>query len=272
VVVPDLPSEGRALDPDGRLRPDAKMYVSVGSSCNACEERDQRRRILQFNADGREGRIFARGIRNAVGMAFRPKPGALTTNNGRDWLGDDFPPDTLLLVKDGAHYGWPYCNGRQVPDPDLGDPSSARRPSPPRWRSRRQRAAGLAFYTGPCSRRVPGRPLRRAARLLEPFRPRGVQADPGPVGRRAAGRAAGLRDRMAPDRPGVGPPVECGDGKDDALYLSDDAPASSTASATRAASPARGDFGLAALHIPGMLVGLLKADQVSPDCSRALRE
>ncbi|MBI2561619.1 MAG: PQQ-dependent sugar dehydrogenase, partial [candidate division NC10 bacterium] len=131
--------------------PDGKMYVSVGSSCNACEERDPRRAgILQFTPDGTGGRIFARGIRNAVGITFHPRTGELwATNNGRDWLGDDFPPDTILVVKDGAHYGWPHCNGLRVPDPDFGRPDFCKITAPPVVEIQAHSATlGLAFYTG----------------------------------------------------------------------------------------------------------------------------
>lgn len=151
VVVRDLPGGGGHWTRTIAFGPDGKMYVSVGSSCNVCEERDPRRAaILRFNPDGTGGGIFARGIRNAVGITFHPQTGELwATNNGRDWLGDDFPPDTILVVKEGAHYGWPSCNGRQVPDPDFGRADFCKRTAPPAVEIQAHSAPlGLAFYTG----------------------------------------------------------------------------------------------------------------------------
>jgi glucose/arabinose dehydrogenase len=151
VVVPELPSGGGHWTRTIAFGPDGKMYVSVGSSCSVCEERDPRRAaILQFNPDGSGGRIFARGIRNAVGITFHPQTGELwATNNGRDWLGDDFPPDTILVVKDGAHYGWPHCNGQQVPDPDLGRADFCKTTGLPALEIQAHSATlGLTFYTG----------------------------------------------------------------------------------------------------------------------------
>lgn len=150
-VVRDLPGGGGHWTRSLAFGPDGKMYVAVGSSCNVCEERDPRRAaILRFHPDGTGGGIFARGIRNAVGIAFHPQTGELwATNNGRDWLGDDFPPDTILVVKEGAHYGWPYCTGRQVPDPDFGRPDFCARVAPPTVEIQAHSAPlGLAFYTG----------------------------------------------------------------------------------------------------------------------------
>ena len=151
VVVRDLPSGGGHWTRTITFGSDGKMYVSVGSSCNLCEERDPRRAaILQFEPDGSGGRLFARGIRNAVGITFHPGTGELwATDNGRDWLGDDFPPDTILVVKEGAHYGWPYCNGRRVPDPDLGRPDFCKTTALPAVEIQAHSAPlGLTFYTG----------------------------------------------------------------------------------------------------------------------------
>jgi glucose/arabinose dehydrogenase len=98
-----------------------KLYVSVGSSCNACEEKEAvRATILEMNPDGSQQRTFARGMRNAVGL--RRVGGRLAvTNMGADHLGDHRPADTMYFVRDGAHYGWPYCyqSGAKVL-PDAG--------------------------------------------------------------------------------------------------------------------------------------------------------
>jgi glucose/arabinose dehydrogenase len=151
VVVPDLPKGSGHWTRTIAFGPDGKLYVSVGSSCNVCEDADARRAaILQFNPDGTGGRVFARGIRNAVGIAFHSKTGELwATNNGRDWLGDDFPPETLLVVRGGAHYGWPYCNGKRVPDPDFGRPDFCKTVALPTVEIQAHSAPlGLAFYAG----------------------------------------------------------------------------------------------------------------------------
>ncbi|MGH9906671.1 MAG: PQQ-dependent sugar dehydrogenase, partial [Pyrinomonadaceae bacterium] len=86
-----------------------KIYVSVGSSCNACEEKeDVRASILEMDPDGRNQRHFARGLRNAVGIKWINGQ-LFATNMGADHLGDQIPADTMLAVTDGANYGWPYC-------------------------------------------------------------------------------------------------------------------------------------------------------------------
>lgn len=90
---------------------DGKIYVSVGSSCNSCEEKSEepsRAAILQMNPDGSSQKIFASGLRNAVGIRFVNNK-LFATVNGPDHLGDDKPEDTFIEVKEGKNYGWPYC-------------------------------------------------------------------------------------------------------------------------------------------------------------------
>ena len=100
-----------------------KMYVSIGSSCNVCEERDQRRAtIMEFSPDGTGERMFAQGLRNSVGFVFHPVTDEIwATENGRDGLGDDVPPDEVNIIREGRHYGWPFCFGHGVPDPAFDD-------------------------------------------------------------------------------------------------------------------------------------------------------
>jgi glucose/arabinose dehydrogenase len=121
-VVTGLPTEGSHWTRTVRVGPDGWLYVSIGSSCNVCEEEDERRAaMLRFRPDGSDGEIFATGLRNAVGFDWRPGTQELyATDNGRDLLGDDFPPCELNRVVRGGFYGWPYANGARVPDPDLG--------------------------------------------------------------------------------------------------------------------------------------------------------
>ncbi len=96
------------------------MYVSVGSSCNVCEEQDPRRAaILRFQPDGSQAEIYASGLRNTVGFDWHPLTKQLYgVDNGRDFLGDDVPPCELNLIEAGKFYGWPYAYGDKMPDPD----------------------------------------------------------------------------------------------------------------------------------------------------------
>ena len=86
-----------------------KIYISVGSSCNACEEKEEvRAGVLEMDPDGKHQRRFARGLRNAVGLRWI-KDGLVATNMGSDHLGDHKPADTMYSLQDGMNYGWPYC-------------------------------------------------------------------------------------------------------------------------------------------------------------------
>ncbi len=131
-----------------------KMHVSVGSSCNACVEKDPRRAaVLELNPDGTGQRIFAKGLRNAVGLAINPKTDTVwVTVNGRDWLGDNLPPETIYdLGKDGGDAGWPYCYGDRVPDPNFTKPGTDRCKDvlEPKVQIQAHSAPlGLAFYDG----------------------------------------------------------------------------------------------------------------------------
>ncbi len=121
-IVTDLPEGGNHWSRTIHFGPDGLMYVSIGSSCNVCEEADPRRAsIIRFNPDGSNGEIYATGLRNTVGFTWRPGTNELYgVDNGRDLLGDDFPPCELNRIEKGKFYGWPYANGNQVADPDFG--------------------------------------------------------------------------------------------------------------------------------------------------------
>ena len=123
VVVSGLPGGGGHVSRTLGFSPAGKMYVSIGSSCNSCVETDSRRAsILEFNPNGSGERIFAQGLRNAVGFVFHPETGELwATENGRDYLGDNLPPDEVNIVRSGGHYGWPSCYGKNITDPAFGN-------------------------------------------------------------------------------------------------------------------------------------------------------
>ena len=141
-------SRSLAIGPDGRL------YVTIGSSCNACVEPDARRTTIQvFDADGSNGRAFATGLRNAVGFAWDPRTGRLWAGDtGIDGLGDDTPPDEINLVEEGKHYGHPVLSTAAT------SPTRRRRAKRPRRRPAtvtprfelpaHTTPMGLAFYTG----------------------------------------------------------------------------------------------------------------------------
>jgi glucose/arabinose dehydrogenase len=100
--------------------PDAdKLLISVGSSCNVCAEEDWRRaKVLLLNADGKL-QTFAAGLRNAVFMRLHPETREIwATEMGRDYLGDNLPPDEINKIQAGRDYGWPSCYGDNVPDSD----------------------------------------------------------------------------------------------------------------------------------------------------------
>lgn len=134
--------------------PDGRMYVSVGSSCNVCEESDPRRAsVWVYDENGQNGKVFASGLRNAVGLAWFD--GRLyATNNGRDLLGDDIPPESFYVLENGRHYGWPYCyslNGKQTWDRKFGRRNQAFCDgATPAFATVTAHSAplGLAFYTG----------------------------------------------------------------------------------------------------------------------------
>jgi glucose/arabinose dehydrogenase len=131
-----------------------KMYVSAGSSCNVCIEKDPRRAtVMQFNPDGTGQEIFAKGLRNAVGLAVNPKTNTVwVTVNGRDWLGDDLPPETIYdLGNGGVDAGWPYCYGDRIPDANFSKAGDNRCQSviEPKVQMQAHSAPlGLAFYEG----------------------------------------------------------------------------------------------------------------------------
>lgn len=154
VVVPDLPARGTHWTRTITVGPDRRLYVSVGSTCNSCEEKDPRRAaIYRYEIDGRGGAPFGTGLRNAVGIAFRPGTSELwATVNGRDWLGDDQPGEYVTRVEEGGFYGWPHCHWAPsglVPDPDLGRGDRCKNARGPSLLYQAHTAPlGLAFYTG----------------------------------------------------------------------------------------------------------------------------
>jgi glucose/arabinose dehydrogenase len=150
VLLARLPTETHhgwrylAFGPDGRL------YVAIGAPCNICDEPGFAT-ILRMRADGSEREVMAAGVRNSVGFDWQPETGVLWfSDNGRDWLGDDQPPDELNRApQPGLHFGYPYCHGGDLPDPLYGRERRCEEFTPPALNLGAHVAAlGVRFYTG----------------------------------------------------------------------------------------------------------------------------
>lgn len=132
--------------------PDGKLYVPVGAPCNICESSDSIfASITRINPDGSGLEIIAHGVRNTVGFDWHPQTGELWfTENGRDMLGDDVPPCELNhLTSVGQHFGYPYCHGGSILDPEFGDGKSCDDyVAPVQNLGPHVAPLGMLFYTG----------------------------------------------------------------------------------------------------------------------------
>jgi len=131
--------------------PDGKLYVPVGAPCNVCEVSGLHATITRMDVAGGKPEIVARGVRNSVGFDFHPRTRELWfTDNGRDWLGDDQPPDELNhLSKAGEHFGFPFCHGDGIKDPEHnGGKACSEFTAPARLLGPHVAAIGMRFYTG----------------------------------------------------------------------------------------------------------------------------
>ena len=135
-----------------RFSPDGHLYVPVGAPCNICERKDSRyASIMRMKPDGTGLEVFASGIRNTVGFDWHPLRKELWfTDNGRDWLGDNMPPDELNYApKKGMHFGFPYCHGQGISDPEYGNNHKCGEFTPAAIELGPHVAAlGMRFYTG----------------------------------------------------------------------------------------------------------------------------
>ena len=118
-IVHDLPEAGQHADRTLAIGPDGFLYVSVGSTCNACDESSpENATMLRVATDGASRQIFASGLRNTIGFDWHPDTGELFgMDHGIDWLGDDQQPEELNHLQRGKQYGWPYvyADGRLNP-------------------------------------------------------------------------------------------------------------------------------------------------------------
>ncbi len=152
VVTDTLPDERHHGWKYLSVGPDGHLYVPVGAPCNVCRrEEEVFATILRMHPDTGERSIYARGVRNSVGMDWHPETGKLWfTDNGRDWMGPDLPPEEVNVVEEaGAHYGFPHIHGRDIRDPEFGAEHDPADYLPPVYEIQAHSAAlGMAFYDG----------------------------------------------------------------------------------------------------------------------------
>ena len=131
---------------------DGKLYTAVGVPCNICEPKDAMYgSLVRLNTDGTGFEILANGIRNSVGFDWQPNTGNLFFHdNGRDYLGDDLPPEELNQWSfRGEHFGFPYCHAGTIPDPDIKRAKACEHTTAPVWKYQAHIAPlGMRFYTG----------------------------------------------------------------------------------------------------------------------------
>ena len=151
VVVREFPKERHHGWKFIAFGPDGLLYVPVGAPCNICQPEPMYAAIHRMRPDGSAFETFARGIRNTVGFAWHPDTRELWfTDNGRDMLGDDVPPDELNHVpRKGLDFGYPSCHGGNISDPEFGRrrPCSATT-APALELGPHVAALGMRFYTG----------------------------------------------------------------------------------------------------------------------------
>ncbi len=133
-----------------KFGPDGDLYIPIGAPCNICLSKDKRFATLsRLSMKDRTLKIYAYGVRNSVGFDWNPSSGRLWfTDNGRDWMGDDMPPEEINVVRrEGEHFGYPFCHGRDISDPKFGKGKDCKKYSKPVIElGAHQAALGLRFY------------------------------------------------------------------------------------------------------------------------------
>lgn len=151
VVTNKYPTEGQHGWKYIAFGPDGKLYVPVGAPCNICESEKIFATITRINPDDSNLEIIAEGIRNTVGFDWHPETDELWfTDNGRDMMGDNIPPCELnRLAKPRMHFGYPYCHGNAIGDPEFGHKRHCNEFVKPEWNFEAHTAPlGMKFYTG----------------------------------------------------------------------------------------------------------------------------
>ena len=156
--VTGLPEVAQHINSMIAFGPDGSLYVTIGSSCNSCNESNpEHAAMLKIAPDGKSRTIFAKGLRNTLGWGWQPETGELWgMDHGSDWRGDDQPPEELNRIEEGNNYGWPYCYGNKQVDRYLAVPPSgmtkaefcAASTAPVMTYQAHSAPIGMVFYTG----------------------------------------------------------------------------------------------------------------------------
>lgn len=152
-----VPDSGAHNNHTLAVSPSGALHVTVGSTCNACVEKDpENATMLVMGLDGRGKRVFASGLRNTIGFDWHPRTKALWgMDHGIDWLGDDLQPEELNRIEDGKRYGWPYAYGEGAVNPSIDPPKGTTKEE---WAKGSEKMAvgytahaaplAFSFYTG----------------------------------------------------------------------------------------------------------------------------
>lgn len=152
VIADNFPTEKHHGGKFIAFGPDGLLYVPVGAPCNICEPDPERFALIaRIKPDGTGHEVYAYGVRNTVGFDWHPETKELWfTDNGRDWMGDNLPPDELNRApRKGMHFGYPYCHAGDIPDPKYGAKRDCNKLTPPAAKFDSHVAPlGMRFYTG----------------------------------------------------------------------------------------------------------------------------
>ena len=193
-IINDLPDGGQHPNRTLGIGPDGMLYISAGSTCNACAETSpESATILRASKDGKSRTIFAKGLRNTIGFDWQPGSGALYgMDHGIDWLGDQEQVEELNKIDQGKQYGWPYIYGKSQFNPQDDPPNGitleqwAKQSTEPQLGYTAHSAPmQMAFYDGNAF------PSEYSGDAFIAMRGRGT------AGRRAAMKSSGLTSRTA---------------------------------------------------------------------------
>ena len=155
-IIDDLPDGGQHPNRTLKFGPDNMLYITVGSTCNACKETNKESAtIVRANPDRNNRKVFAKGLRNTLGIDWHPETGKMYgVDHGIDWLGDDEQKEELNLIEEGKDYGWPYIYGdgkfNEADEPEnmTWEEYAAKAENPELLFTAHSAPMDLIFYTG----------------------------------------------------------------------------------------------------------------------------